>query len=112
MGEALFREACGQRRDQILEGASGRVAELIGGGRGLDDDGSHSATAILLYAPLRTAIVEDTDGVTWFTGDQPSTRFSSFDTAHITAVGIELDRKLAALLAVLDAPVPTALTES
>jgi uncharacterized protein (DUF302 family) len=68
--------------------------------------------AILLYAPLRTAIVEDADGVTWFTVDQPSTRFSSFDTAQITAVGIELDRKLAALLAVLDAPVPTALTES
>jgi exonuclease VII large subunit len=61
---------------------------------------------------LRTAIVEDADGVTWFTVDQPSTRFSSFDTPQISAVGIELDRKLAELLAVLDAPVPTALTES
>jgi exonuclease VII large subunit len=44
--------------------------------------------------------------------DQPSTRFSSFDTPQISAVGIELDRKLAELLAVLDASVPTALTES
>src|SRR5271169_1905571 len=42
VGEALFGEARGQRSDQILEGATGRVAELIGGGRRLDDDGSHS----------------------------------------------------------------------
>jgi hypothetical protein len=33
--------------------------------------------AILLYAPLRTAIVEDVDDATWFTVDQPSTRFGS-----------------------------------
>ena len=59
-----------------------------------------------------TGKIEDAAGVTWFTVDQPSTRFSSFDTPQIRAVGIELDRKLAALLAVLDAPVPTALTES
>jgi uncharacterized protein (DUF302 family) len=68
--------------------------------------------AILLYAPLRIAIVEDTDGATWFTVDQPSTRFGSFNTPQIAEVGIELDHKLAALLEHLGAPVPAGLTES
>jgi hypothetical protein len=66
--------------------------------------------AILLYAPLRTAIVEDADHATWFTFDQPSTRFGSFNTPQITKVGLELDHKLAALLEHLNAPVPAALT--
>ena len=66
--------------------------------------------AILLYAPLRTAIVEDADGATWFSVDQPRTRFGSFNTPQITKVGIELDLELAALLEYLNAPVPTALT--
>jgi hypothetical protein len=68
--------------------------------------------AILLYAPLRTAIVEDADCATWFTFDQPSTRFGSFSTPQITKVGLELDRKLAALLEHLGAPVPAALTQT
>jgi hypothetical protein len=67
--------------------------------------------AIMLYAPLRTAIYEDTDGTTWFTVDQPSTRFRSFGDPAITDVGFELDHKLAALLEHLGAPVPAALTE-
>jgi hypothetical protein len=65
--------------------------------------------AIMLYAPLRTAIVEDAAGVTWFVVDQPSTHFSSFGNDAIAAVGLELDGKLAELLAFLDAPVPAAL---
>ena len=67
--------------------------------------------AILLYAPLRTALVEDLDGATRFTLDQPSTRFGSFNIPQISEVGIELDHKLAALLEYLEAPVPAALTE-
>jgi hypothetical protein len=65
--------------------------------------------AIMLYAPLRTLIHEDADGTTWFSIDQPSTRFSSFGVPAITEVGIELDGKLAALLEHLGAPVPPAL---
>jgi hypothetical protein len=95
-----------------LAGDRGRCVEYLMGNHTIAEKMYRYNPAILLYAPLRTAIVEDADGVTWFTVDQPSTRFSSFDTPQITAVGIELDRKLAALLAVLDAPVPTALTES
>jgi hypothetical protein len=63
----------------------------------------------MLYAPLRTLIHEDADGTTWFSVDQPSTRFNSFGDPAITEVGIELDRKLAALIEHLGAPVPPAL---
>jgi len=67
--------------------------------------------AILLHAPLRTAIVQDVGDATWFTVDQSSTRFGSFNTPQISKVGIELGHKLAALLEHLDAPMPAALTE-
>ncbi len=95
-----------------LAGDRGRCVEYLMGNHTIAQRMYHYNPAILLYAPLRTAIVEDADGVTWFTVDQPSTRFASFDTPQITAVGIELDRKLAALLAYLGVPVPAALTES
>ena len=64
---------------------------------------------VMLYAPLRTAIHEDADGTTWFSIDQPSTRFGGFGDPAITDVGFELDDKLAALLEHLGAPVPPAL---
>jgi hypothetical protein len=64
----------------------------------------------MLYAPLRTAIYQDAEGTTWFTVDQPSTRFSSFGDPDITKVGFDLDHKLAVLLEYLEAPVPEALT--
>jgi Domain of unknown function DUF302 len=68
--------------------------------------------AVMLYAPLRIAIMQDVDDATWFTFDQPSAQFGSFNTPQITKVGRELDRKLAALLEHLGAPVPAALSES
>jgi hypothetical protein len=95
-----------------LAGDRGRCVEYLMGNHTIAEKMYRHNPAILLYAPLRTAIVEDAHGVTSFTVDQPSTRFSSFGSPEITTVGIELDRKLAALLAILDAPVPTALTES
>lgn len=95
-----------------LAGDDGRCVEYLMGNHTIAQKMYRYNPAILLYAPLRTAIVEDADGVTWFTVDQPSTRFSSFGTPEITSVGAELDRKLATLLALLEAPVPAALTES
>ena len=66
----------------------------------------------MLYAPLRTAIWEDAHGQAWFTVDQPSTQFASFGIPEVTAVGVELDRKLAALLEALRVEVPMALLAS
>ena len=66
----------------------------------------------MLYAPLRTVIWEDADGRAWFTVDRPSTQFGSFGIPEVTAVGIELDRKLAALLEALRVEVPMTLLSS
>jgi uncharacterized protein (DUF302 family) len=66
--------------------------------------------AVMLYAPLRTAIHEDAAGRTWFSIDQPSRRFDSFGDPTIAVVGAELDAKLADLLGHLGLQVPAALT--
>jgi hypothetical protein len=65
--------------------------------------------AILLYAPLHTVIWGDPDGPTHFTFDKPSDQFASFANPDITAVGEELDHKMAALLKHLDVAVPDVL---
>jgi hypothetical protein len=95
-----------------LAGDRGRCVEYLMGNHTIAQKMYRYNPATLLYAPLRTAIVEDADGATWFSVDQPRTRFGSFNTPQITKVGIELDHKLAALLEHLNAPVPAALTQS
>ena len=65
---------------------------------------------VMLYAPLRTTIHQDQHAVTRFSIDQPSTRFASFGIPDIASVGLELDRKVADLLRVLDVPVPPAFS--
>jgi hypothetical protein len=67
---------------------------------------------VMLYAPLRTVIWADGEGRAWFSVDQPSALFGSFHIPGVSAVGVELDRKLAALLEALGAEVPIALFAS
>lgn len=95
-----------------LAGDRSRGVEYLMGNHVLAQRMYHHDAAISLYAPLRSAIYEDADGAAWFTIDQPSTCFSSFDNAEIAAVGYELDHELAALLDHLGAPVPETLTDS
>jgi hypothetical protein len=64
---------------------------------------------VMLYAPLRTAIYEDTAGRAHFGIDQPSGKFASFGNPRISEVGLQLDMKLAALLQLLKLPVPDEL---
>jgi uncharacterized protein (DUF302 family) len=66
----------------------------------------------MLYAPLHTVIWDDANGDAWFSVDQPSTQFSSLGFPAIDEVGVELDRKLANLLTVLDVEAPAVLTGS
>ena len=66
---------------------------------------------VMLYAPLRTEIYEDNTGRVRLSIDQPSTRFASFGDPRITEVGLQLDVKLAALLHLLDLPVPAELEQ-
>jgi uncharacterized protein (DUF302 family) len=65
----------------------------------------------MMYAPLHTVIWEDRHGDAWFTVDQPSKQFASFEIPEIAEVGIELDHKLAALLDALAVPVPSELQD-
>jgi hypothetical protein len=94
-----------------LAGDRGRCVEYLIGNHTIAERMYRYNPPILPYAPLPTAIVEDADRTTWFTVDQPSTRFGSFNPPEITRVGIELDHKLAALLEHLEAPAPAALTQ-
>jgi hypothetical protein len=64
---------------------------------------------VMLYAPLRTAIYEDTAGRVHFGIDQPSSKFASFGEPRIAEVGLQLDLKLAALLRLLNVPLPVEL---
>jgi hypothetical protein len=65
--------------------------------------------AVLLYAPLHTVIWSDPGEEALFTFDKPSDQFGSFGNPQVTAVGRELDEKLAALLEHLNVPVPAEL---
>lgn len=66
----------------------------------------------LLYAPLRVLLFEDEDGAAVFALDQPSTAFGSLGRSAIDEVGVELDRKVAALLEAVGVTAPRALTAS
>jgi hypothetical protein len=95
-----------------LAGDRGRCVEYLMGNHTIAQRMYRYNPAILLYAPLRTAIFEDADENTWFTLDQPSSRFGSFNTPQITKVGLELDHKVAALLEHLGTRVPEELAYS
>jgi hypothetical protein len=92
-----------------LAGGSPRCSSYLMGNHTIAERMYRHDPGIMLYAPLRAAIYESADGTTWFSIDQPSTRFSSFGNPAIAEVGFELDHKLAALLEHLGAPVPPAL---
>jgi hypothetical protein len=60
---------------------------------------------------LRCAIYES-DAEARFTIERPSANLSSLGRAEITEIGLDLDRKLAKLLAALNLEVPAVLTGS
>ena len=95
-----------------LAGDRGRCVMYLMGNHTIAERMYRHDPAVMLYAPLRSALCSGTDGRTRFVVDQPSTEFSSFGVPEITAVGVELDRKLVGLLDALGAPVPAVLRES
>jgi hypothetical protein len=68
--------------------------------------------SILLYAPLRVVIWGERGGAGFVSLDRPSDHFCSFARPEVSAVGVELDRKVAALLQALGAEPPLDLTET
>ncbi|GAA1135391.1 hypothetical protein GCM10009630_37750 [Kribbella jejuensis] len=92
-----------------LAGNAGDCATYLMGNHTIAEQMYRHDPAVMLYAPLRTAIHRDAEGTVRFSIDQPSTRFSSFGNPAIAAVGEELDRKVIHLLKILDVPVSDAL---
>jgi hypothetical protein len=95
-----------------LAGDRGWCVQYLMGNHTIAERMYRHEPAVMLYAPLRTVICTRPDGRTVFAVDQPSTAFASFGVREISEVGVELDRKLAALLKVLDAPVPAVLGQA
>lgn len=92
-----------------LAGHQGQSVQYLMGNHTIAETMYRHDPGVMLYAPLRTEIHTDAHGETWFCLDQPSTQFAAFGRPEITAVGHELDAKLAALLEFLEAPVPDVL---
>jgi hypothetical protein len=92
-----------------LAGDAGDCASYLMGNHTIAEQMYRHDPAVMLYAPLRTAIHRDPEGTIRFSIDQPSTRFATFHNPAITAVGKELDRKVIHLLQALDVPVSDTL---
>jgi hypothetical protein len=65
--------------------------------------------ATALYVPLRVVVRSDADDRAIFTIDRPSSVFGGWGNAEITAIGVELDHKVARLLQVITGRVPDVL---
>jgi hypothetical protein len=95
-----------------LAGHPARCVEYLMGNHTIAERMFRYDPTAMLYAPLRTVIADDAGAGTRFSIEQPSCLLASFGNEEIAAVGVELDRKVAALLVHLDAPVPPPLLTS
>ncbi|MDG6109500.1 hypothetical protein Daura_09415 [Dactylosporangium aurantiacum] len=93
-----------------LAGDTARCAAYLMGNHTIAERMYRHDPTTMLYAPLRTVITQSPGGPVLFATDQPSLQFASLGVPEIAAVGVELDRKLAALLDALRLPVPAGLT--
>lgn len=95
-----------------LAGDDGSCVTYLMGNHTIAEQMFRNEPSVMLYAPLHTAIWGGSDGEGHFTFDKPSDQFGSFENPAVATVGVELDRKLAALLDHLDVAVPEALLSS
>jgi uncharacterized protein (DUF302 family) len=95
-----------------LAGDDGSCVTYLVGNHTIAEQMFRHEPSVMLYAPLHTAIWAASDGAARFTFDKPSDQFGSFGHPAVATVGVQLDRKLAALLDHLDVAVPEALLSS
>lgn len=84
-----------------LAGHTTKAVEYLLGNHTIAETMFRHDPRALLYAPLRVLIYADADGNAVFSMDQPSAAFGSLGIDAVTAVGEELDRKVANLLRVI-----------
>jgi hypothetical protein len=95
-----------------LAGDSGSCVAYLMGNHTIAERMFRHVPAVMLHAPLRTAIWSTADRNAKFTFDRPSDHFGSFVNPDVAAVGVELDRKVANLLEHLGVEVPDVLLTS
>src|ERR1700730_1985007 len=95
-----------------LAGDGGSCVAYLMGNHTIAERMFRHEPSVMLHAPLRTVIWSPADGFARFTLDRPSDQFGSCANAAIAAVGVELDRKVAALLEHLGVAVPDDLLNS
>lgn len=91
-------------------GSTGRATEYLMGNHTIAERMYRHDPGVMLHAPLRTLLYAG-PGSTVLAVDQPSLLFGSYGNAAITAVGVELDGLLAALVDALGGDVPAALRD-
>jgi hypothetical protein len=91
-----------------LAGNTRRATEYLIGNHVIAETMYRHDPGVALYVPLRCAIYESGGGAR-FSIEQPSTNLSVLGRDEINSVGIELDRKVARLLAALNVEVPKVL---
>lgn len=94
-----------------LAGNTRRATKYLMGNHVIAERMYRHDPGVSLYVPLRCAIYEADEG-TKFSIEQPSTNLSTLGRNEIMEVGVDLDRKLAKLLSVLNVEVPRVFTES
>ncbi len=94
-----------------LAGHSHRATEYLLGNHAIAETMYRHDPAIAQYVPMRCAIYEIEGGIR-FVIEQPSRALASLGSHEIAEVGVDLDRKLANLLEVLEIQVATALSDA
>jgi uncharacterized protein (DUF302 family) len=91
-----------------LAGNTARCTEYLMGNHVIAERMFRHDPTVMLYVPLRTLIYapQSDDAGSTFVVEQPSSFLSSLGNPNVSAVGEELDRKVARLLDALDLAVP------
>ncbi|MBS1691537.1 MAG: DUF302 domain-containing protein [Actinobacteria bacterium] len=85
----------------VVAGHSGKAMEYLLGNHVIAETMYRHDAKAMLYAPLRVLIHSNGGGEAVFTMDRPGDSFASLGNGEVSAVGEDLNRKVAALLGVI-----------